>query len=153
MSDSAITLSGTLTRDFELKFLGDGTAVAQSAIAINERKLVNGEWTDGEASFYEVVAWRQLAENVAASLQKGNRIVVRGKLRVRDWQREDGSKGRSVEVVADDIAASCKWATLEVTKNGRSERVGADASAGRSNPSGYGPDATYEVGPGSDEPF
>lgn len=152
MSDANITLVGTTTRDFELKYLKDGVAVAQSAIAINERKLVNGNWEDGETSFYEVVAWRQLGEN-ATSIPKGSRIFVKGKIRVREWTRDDGTKGKTVEVVADDLGPSLKWATVEVTKNPRGDRAMANAGAGnRSGLAGYGSDTSYEVGPG-DEPF
>jgi single-strand DNA-binding protein len=158
MSDAIIELIGTTTRDFELKFIANGTAVAQTAIAINERKLVDNEWKDGETSYYEVIAWRQLGENAAASIVKGTRIMVKGKLRVREWTREDGTKGKTVEIVADDIGPSLKWATAEVTKNARNGGNGDRAMAGnggrggRSAPAGYGPDSTYEVGPG-DEPF
>lgn len=151
MSDANISLVGTTTRDFELKYLKDGTAVAQSAIAINERKLVNGNWEDGETSYYEVIAWRQLGENAAASITKGTRVFVKGKLRVREWTRDDGTKGKTVEVVCDDLGPSLKWSTCSVEKNAR-DRATSSAGASRGNPAGYGGESSFEVGPG-DEPF
>lgn len=114
-----VTVVGNLTRDPELRFTQGGFAVANTAVAVNERKLVNGQWEDGETTFINVVAWRELGENASASLHKGDRVVVTGKLQVRKWEKEDGTSGTSVEIQADDIGPSLRFATTEVSRTHR----------------------------------
>ncbi len=111
--DNSITVVGNVTRDPELRFTPAGAAVANFGVAWNLKRQ------DGEdqVSFFDVTCWRQLAENVAESLTKGMRVVVYGRLEQRSWQTQDGEKRSKVEIIADEVAPSLKWATAEITRN------------------------------------
>lgn len=111
--DNTITVVGNVTRDPELRFTPAGAAVANFGVAWNLKRQ------DGEdqVSFFDVTCWRQLAENVAESLTKGMRVVVYGRLEQRSWQTQDGEKRSKVEIIADEVAPSLKWATAEITRN------------------------------------
>lgn len=120
--ETVITVVGNLTDDPELKFTPSGAAVANFTVASTARTFdkQTNEWRDGDALFLRCAAWRQLAENVAESLQKGQRVVVTGALRVRQFERQDGSKGTSVEMNVDEVGPSLRYATAKVTKANRS---------------------------------
>ena len=147
MADNTVTVIGNITRDPELRFTNSGQAIATMGIAVNRRFQRNGQWEEN-TSFFNVTCWGQLGENVSASLGKGSRVIVTGRLEQRSWETQEGEKRSVVEIVADEVAPSLRWATVEVTKNERKEGgdfAGAGASgAGRavSNepPSGYGSD-------------
>ena len=118
MSDSPITIVGNLTRDPEIKFVASGRCVAQFSVAVNRRWLnkQTNEWEE-EASFFNVTAWSELAENIGESLVKGNRVVVKGRLEQRSWETESGESRSTVELIADDVGASIKWATCDIARN------------------------------------
>jgi len=124
--ETIITVVGNLTDDPELKFTPSGAAVANFTVASTPRTFdrQTNEWKDGDALFLRCAAWRQLAENVAESLQKGQRVVVTGALRVRQFERQDGSKGTSVELNVDEVGPSLRYATAKVTKVNRSGNSG-----------------------------
>jgi single-strand DNA-binding protein len=124
--ETIITVVGNLTDDPELKFTPSGAAVANFTVASTPRTYdrQTNEWKDGDALFLRCAAWRQLAENVAESLQKGQRVVVTGALRVRQFERQDGSKGTSVELNVDEVGPSLRYATAKVTKVSRSGNSG-----------------------------
>ncbi len=94
MADSTVTIVGNLTRDPELRFTAGGKGVASFGVAVNRRYQVNGEWQE-KTSFFNVTAWDQLGENAAASLTKGARIIVSGRLEQREYETKEGEK-RSV---------------------------------------------------------
>jgi single-strand DNA-binding protein len=121
-SGNTIVLSGNLTRDPELKFLDNGTALASFGIAVNRRwPDAQGEWQE-EAHFFDVTAWRELGENVAETLRQGDRVIIEGRLQYRNWEDKDtGEKRSKVDVVADEVGASLRWATASVTKNERKD--------------------------------
>ncbi len=109
-----------LTRDPEIRFTPNGQATASFGIAVNRT------WTDRQTqerkestSFFDVVAWGGLAENAATSLAKGTRVVLTGRLDQRSWETQDGDKRSKVEITADDLAPSLRWATVEVTRKER----------------------------------
>lgn len=132
--DNAIHVSGNLVRDFELRYSTAGKAIGSAGVAVNRRYQVNGEWQE-EAAFFNIVAFGQLAENAAASLTKGARVVVTGRLSQRSWDDKDGNKRSVVEIVADDIGPSLKWAQAQVERNERSTSSGGGGSTGgRANP-------------------
>ena len=106
---AAVTIIGNLTRDPELRFTPKGDAVASMRIAVNERIKDGNEWKDGEPSFYEVKAWRKLAEDAAEDLRKGSRIVVVGKMKVENYTNKDGEARSSVVVTADEIGKSIRF--------------------------------------------
>jgi single-strand DNA-binding protein len=122
-NNNTITLTGNLTREPELRFTNAGQAQARMGIAINRswQNRQTGQWEE-RTSFFNVVAWGELAENVAHSLPKGCRVVITGRLEQREYQPEEGEKRSVIEVIADEIGPSLRWATATVEKN---ERKGA----------------------------
>jgi len=112
---NTITVVGNLTGDPELRFTQGGSAMLTGSVADNRRYQINGEWQE-ETSFVNFVAWRELAENGAATLTKGMRVVITGRLQQRDWQDKDGNKRTSFDIVVDEIAPSLRFATAAVTK-------------------------------------
>lgn len=123
MPDNTITLSGNVTRDPELRYTTGGKAVASFGLAVNRRYQVGGEWQE-QTSFFDVVAWGPLGENAAGSLTKGNRIVVSGRMDQRNWETEAGDKRSKLELVADDIGASLRWAKVQIDKVTRTDTNG-----------------------------
>lgn len=123
--DNTITISGNLTRDPELKFLGSGTAVADLSVAVNRKDKDGNEST----SFIDVTAWQTLAENVAESLTRGARVIVTGRLEQQTWEDKDGGKRSKLVLIADDVAPSLKWATAAVTKGEATNRQPATVGA------------------------
>ena len=103
---NSITISGNITRDPEMRYTPSGVSKVTFGVAVNRswRNQQTQEWEE-QTSFFNVVAWRQLAENVGASLTKGSRVVVSGRLEQRSWETEQGEKRSIVEIVADDVAA------------------------------------------------
>ena len=130
--ETIITVVGNLTDDPELKFTPSGAPVANFTVASTPRTFdkQTNEWKDGDALFLRCAAWRQLAENVAESLTKGQRVIVTGALRVRQFERQDGSKGTSVEMNVDEVGPSLRYATAKVTKVSRSNNSGGGFSGG-----------------------
>ena len=119
-TDNAIIVVGNLTDDPELRFTPQGVAVANFRIAVSRRvKDESGQWKDGDTSFFKVNCWRQLAENVAESLTRGSRTMVAGRLRMRQWETQEGEKRSVVEIEADEVGPSLKWATAKVEKTSR----------------------------------
>ena len=121
MADNTVTVVGNLTRDPELRFTGSGVAQATLGVAVSRRwqNRQTQEWEEA-TSFFNVVAWREQAENAAESLTKGMRVVVTGRLEQRSWETDNGDKRSVVEISADEIAPSLRWATAQVTRNERS---------------------------------
>lgn len=111
--DNTITVVGNVTRDPELRFTQGGMAVANFGVAWNKKKADGEE----EVSFFNVSCFRQLAENVAESITKGSRVVVYGMLQQRSWDTPDGDRRSTVEIIADDVAPSLKWASAEIRRN------------------------------------
>jgi single-strand DNA-binding protein len=112
--DNTVTIVGNLTRDPELRFTPGGAAVANFGVAWN---MKGRDGQEDKVSYFDVTCWRQLAENVSDTLTKGSRVVVYGRLDQRSWENQDGDRRSKVEVIADDVAPSLKWATAEITRN------------------------------------
>jgi single-strand DNA-binding protein len=140
--ETVITVIGNLTDDPELKFTPSGAAVANFTVASTPRTLdrQTNEWKDGTPLFIRCSVWRQIAENVAESLQKGQQVIVHGALNIRNFERQDGSKGTSVEMNVYEVGPSLRFATAKVTKATRSGGGGGggggggDQSGGQANP-------------------
>ncbi len=126
---NAVTISGNLTRDVELRATRSGTDVASLRIAHNSRRKVGEEWED-EVHFFDVTLWKGMARWVAENVRKGQKVVVAGRLQWREWEDKDGNKRQSVDVVADSIVPE------------RSGSGGGNGNGGRS--SGGDPSATDE---------
>ena len=124
---NTVTIAGNLTRDPEIRYTRDGQASVTFGLAVNRRwqNRQTSQWEES-TSFFDVVAWRELAENVALSLTKGARVTVSGRLEQRSWETDDGERRSRVELVADDIGASLRFATAEVQ---RTQRQAADTEA------------------------
>jgi single-strand DNA-binding protein len=157
MSGNNVTIVGNITRDPELRFTPSGQANARIGVAVNRKwqDRNSGEWQEA-TSFFDVICWRELAENVSESLKKGTRVIVTGRLEQRSWEQE-GNKRSVVEIIADEIAPSLRWATAKVEKTER--RSGGDQGGGGGG-SGFGrpaPAAAEQQPPPyddfGDEPF
>lgn len=105
---ASTTLIGNLVRDPELRFTPKGDAVANFTVAVNERVKQGDDWVDGEPSYYDVTAWRKLAEDAAESLLKGSRVVVVGKMKIDKYETKDGQQRSKVIVTADEIGSSIR---------------------------------------------
>ena len=153
MADNTVTLVGNLTRDPELRFTQGGRAVASFGIAVNRRYQVNGEWQE-QTSYFNVVAWGQLGENAAASLTKGARVVVNGRLEQREYQTQQGEKRTVIEVNADEVAPSLRYATAQVERTSSGGGApGGGNSGGGGNRGGGAPRGDDNYYGGDEEPF
>ena len=148
MADNTVTLVGNVTRDPELRYTSGGRGVASFGLAVNRRYQSNGEWQE-QTSFFDVVAWGTLGENAAASLSKGTRVVVYGRLEQRSWETENGEKRSKVEVIADELGPSLRWAKAEIEKIARTTEAGGSAQGGGSVRAGD-PGPSFS---GDEEPF
>jgi len=119
--DNTVTLVGNATKDPELRYTTSGRGVASFGLAVNRRWQQNGEWQEA-VSFFNIVAWGDLGENAAASLTKGNRVFVTGRLEQRSYEDKDGNTRNVTEVIADDLGPSLKWAQADVERTERTER-------------------------------
>ena len=117
MTDSTVTLTGNTTKSPEIRYTPGGQSVATFGLAVNRRwrNKQTDEWEE-QTSFFDVKAWGQLAENIAESIPKGTRVIVTGRLEQRSWETDNGEKRSKVEVVADEVAPSLRWATAQVQK-------------------------------------
>jgi single-strand DNA-binding protein len=124
---TSTTVTGNLTRDPEIRYTREGHASTVLGLAVNRRweNRETKEWEES-TSFFDVVCWRELAENTALSLTRGMRVMVAGRLEQRSWETEEGERRSKVEIVAEEIGPSLRFATAEVQ---RSERRSGGRSA------------------------
>jgi single-strand DNA-binding protein len=159
MADNSVTLVGNLTRDPELRFTTGGRGVASFGIAVSRRYQVNGEWQE-QTSYFNIVAWGQMGENAASTLTKGMRVIVSGRLEQREYQNREGEKRTAIEINADEIGPSLRWATASVERIPRGEGGGnaggysggnRGGNAGGGNTGGNAGGGDYF--PADEEPF
>jgi single-strand DNA-binding protein len=133
MTITTTTITGNLTRDPELRYTRAGQATTSLSVAVNRRwqNRQTQEWEES-TSFFEIVCWRDMAENVALSLTKGARVVVTGNLEERRWETDDGETRSKVELVAEEVGASLRFATVDIHKVQRHST--ADELTGDTNP-------------------
>jgi single-strand DNA-binding protein len=126
-----VSITGNLTRDPELRFTPTGQAIANFGVAVNRRwqNRQTNEWEEA-TSFFDVVCWGALAENCAQSLARGSRVLVSGRLDQRSWETQEHEKRTKVEIVADEVAPSLRYATAKVEKNERRSPDGPNSSGG-----------------------
>src|SRR6266536_3558874 len=156
--DTQFTIAGNLVDDPELRYTPNGQAVARFRIASTPRFRDNatGEWKDGDSLFMTCNVWRQAAENVAESLQRGYRVIVQGRLRQRSYETREGEKRTVYEVEVDEVGPSLRNASAKVTKTARSGGgfgpggggSGGSGGSGSGGPGGPGRGAG-SGGPGS----
>ncbi len=134
--DTVITITGNLVDDPELRFTPSGAAVAKFRIASTPRFMdkTTNEWKDGESLFLSCNVWRQAAENVAESLQRGMRVIVSGRLKQRSYETKEGEKRTVYEIEVDEVGPSLRSATAKVVKTQR----GGGSGGGGGSRGGYG---------------
>lgn len=150
---NSVTLVGNCTRDPELRFTASGQATASFGLAVNRRwqNRQTSEWEEA-VSYFTVVSWRELAENVAESVHKGTRVIVTGRLDQRSWETPDGQKKSTVEITADEVGPSLRWASAHVTRNERRGGDGERSGGERSGAERSGGDRAAMSRPASNEP-
>jgi single-strand DNA-binding protein len=134
--ETVITVVGNLTGDPELRFTPSGAAVANFTIASTPRTFdrQTNEWKDGDTLFLNCSIWRQAAENVAESLQKGMRVVAQGRLKARSYETREGEKRTVMELDVDEVGPSMKYATAKVTRVTRGGGGGGFSGGGGDDP-------------------
>jgi single-strand DNA-binding protein len=134
--DTVITIVGNLVDDPELRFTPSGAAVAKFRIASTPRYLdkTTNEWKDGDSLFLSCNVWRQAAENVAESLQRGMRVIVQGRLKQRSYETKEGEKRTVFEVEVDEVGPSLRNATAKVAKTGRGNGPSQASTASTEDP-------------------
>jgi single-strand DNA-binding protein len=151
--ETTITLVGNLTADPELRFTPSGAAVANFTVASTPRTFDRNtnEWRDGDAMFLNCAVWRQAAENVAESLQKGMRVIVQGRLKSRSYETREGERRTVFEVDVDEIGPALRYATAKVSRN-----ASGGGGQGGGRPSGGAPSGGGQGGQGGgygDDPW
>jgi len=118
-NETVITVVGNLTADPELRYTQSGHAVANFTVASTPRMFDRqaNEWKDGDALFLRSTAWKELGEHVAASLTKGSRVIVQGRLKQRSYKDREGNDRTSIELEVDEIGPSLRYATAQVTRS------------------------------------
>jgi single-strand DNA-binding protein len=151
--DTQITIIGNLVADPELRFTSSGQPVAQFRVASTPRINVNGEWKDGDSLFMTCNVWRQAAENVAESLQRGMRVILSGRLKQRSYETKEGEKRTVYEVEVDDIGPSLRNASAKVNKvqrtggqGGYNQGSGGGQGGGYNSNQGGGQGGGYNQG-------
>jgi single-strand DNA-binding protein len=137
--ETVITVVGNLTADPELRFTPSGAAVASFTVASTPRTFdrQSNEWKDGDALFLRCSIWRQAAENVAESLQRGMRVVVTGRLKQRSFETREGEKRTVIELDVDEVGPSLRYATAKVNRTQRGSSSGG--GFGSDSPGGSAP--------------
>ncbi|MCS3844624.1 single-stranded DNA-binding protein [Microbacterium sp. AK031] len=131
MNETTLTIVGNLTAEPELRQTGSGVAVASFTVASTPRNFDRqaNEWKDGDALFMRCSAWRDLATNITASLTKGSRVIVTGRLQQRSYQDREGNNRVSLELQVDEVGPSLKYATAQVVRGDRSGGGGTPVAA------------------------
>jgi single-strand DNA-binding protein len=153
--DHNVTLVGNVTRDPEIRSTPSGQTVATFGLAVNRRwqNRQTNDWEE-QVSFFDVKCWSQMAENVSESVQRGTRVVVTGRLEQRSWETDNGEKRSKIEVVADEIAPSLRWATAQVQKIDRRDGgAPGGAPAGGGGGGAQRPAANEPTNYDGEEPF
>jgi single-strand DNA-binding protein len=154
--DTQITIVGNLVDDPQLRYTPTGNAVAHFRVASTPRfrDQQSGEWKDGDSLFLTCNVWRQAAENVAESLQRGMRVIVSGRLRQRSYETREGEKRTVYEIEADEVGPSLRNASAKITRSARaSAGVGARAGSGSGGDQGADPWAAEGGDGGAEPPF
>jgi single-strand DNA-binding protein len=153
--DTTITIIGNLVNDPELRYTPTGQAVATFRVASTPRFMdrTTNEWKDGDSLFLSCNVWRQAAENVAESLQRGMRVIVSGRLRQRSYETKEGEKRTVYEIEVDEVGPSLRNASAKVSRSTRSTGGGGGFGSGQSGQSGAGGYGGGASGRASDDPW
>ncbi|MBG9335710.1 single-stranded DNA-binding protein [Corynebacterium diphtheriae] len=133
-----VTIVGNLVADPELRFTPNGAAVTSFRVASTPKKYdsQSNQWVDGDAVFLQCNIWRQAAENVAESLTKGMRVIVTGRLRQRSYETREGEKRTVMELEADEVGPSLRYASASVMRNERNS--GGNGFGSQPSTGGFG---------------
>jgi single-strand DNA-binding protein len=146
-----VTLTGRLTADPEMRYSAKGSPVARFTVVTSRRvrDSQSGEWSDTDTSFWDCVAFGQLAEHIAESLGKGTAVLVTGRAAQEEWETKDGQKRRSIKVTAVEVAPSLRFATCTVARVERSRPAAGDGGRGQgeADPWATGASGGYSAGP------
>ncbi len=147
--DTIITVIGNITGDPELRFTPSGAAVANFTVASTPRQFdrQSNEWKDGETLFMRCSVWRDAAENVAESLQRGTRVIVSGRLKSRSYETKEGEKRTVVEMEVDEVGPSLRYATAKVNRTQRGSGGGGGFSGGGAQGGGGQQEDPWATGP------
>jgi single-strand DNA-binding protein len=128
---TTVNLTGRLTADPELRYSANGKPVARFTVVTSRRvrDAQSGEWSDADTTFWDCVAFGQLAENAAESLTKGTAVIVTGRAAQEEWETKDGQKRRSIKVTAEEVAPSLRFASAKITKVARSKPAAGNGRA------------------------
>ena len=155
MAGNHVTLVGNVTRDPELHFTPSGQAQASFGLAVNRRwqNRQTQEWEEA-TSFFDIVCWREMAENVSETVARGMRVMVDGRLDQRSWETADGDKRSKIEVTADEIGPSLRYASAQVAKNERREATGERPARSATRPAAArGPGSGHKPASGVSDPY
>jgi single-strand DNA-binding protein len=152
--NNTVSIVGNVTRDPELRFTPSGAPVCTFGVAWNRRYERGGEQVE-DVSFFDVTCWSSLAENVAESITKGTRVIVYGRLDQRSWETPEGEKRNKVEIVADEVAPSLRWASAQINRNEFREGNGTAPRRASTSPPPQARTAARTAAPsyGDEEPF
>jgi single-strand DNA-binding protein len=153
--DTVITIIGNITGDPELRFTPSGAAVANFTVASTPRQFdrTSNEWKDGETLFMRCSVWRDAAENVAESLQRGTRVLVSGRLKSRSYETKEGEKRTVVELDVEEVGPSLKYATAKVNRTQRGSGGGGFNSGGQGGGSNGGAGGSGGQGAPANDPW
>jgi single-strand DNA-binding protein len=149
---TSVTLNGRLTKDPELRYGANGKPLARFSVVTSRRvkDQQSGEWSDMDTTFWDCVAFGQLAENVAESLAKGSAVIVTGRAAKEEWETKDGQKRRSIKVTADEVAPSLRFASAKISKVVRSKLAGNQAAEpdrwASDGPGAYSSEPAFQLG-------
>ncbi len=153
--DTPITVVGNLVADPELRFTSTGQPVATFRVASTPRVMdrATNEWKDGDSLFLTCNVWRQAAENVAESLQRGMRVIVTGRLKQRNYETKEGEKRTVYEIEVDDVGPSLRNASAKVNRASRGSGEGGFSSGGGNRGGGYGGQSSSGGGSRNEDPW
>ena len=134
-NEAQISFTGNATGDAELRFTPSGAAVANVTVAVTPREKVGDQWQDGQAAFYRVAVWRDMAENVAESVRRGDRVTVVGRLKPREFEK-DGAKRLSLDVDADSVALDLRFRGARAAEKSQRGQQGGGQAAPQADPWG-----------------
>ncbi len=149
MADNTVTVVGNVTRDPELRFTAGGQAIATFGLAVNRRwQNRQTQAVEESTSFFDIVCWGDFGTNVSESLTKGDRVLVTGRLEQRSWETQDGEKRSKIEIIADEVGPSLRWAVARAQKvDRRNGGHGGPQQGGYAPQGGYPPQGGYQQGP------
>ena len=124
-----MTIVGNAASDAELRFTAGGVAVTAFTVAVTPRVKKGNEWTDGDTTWFRCTAWREMAESCAESITKGTRVIVHGRFKTRQYEK-DGQTRTSIEIDVEEVGPSLRWATAKVQKTSRQSSGGNAPSGG-----------------------